>query len=128
MKRLFAILLALALIAMPAIAAPDYKALYEQAMTDATAWQDQAFALSAEVGRQKALVEDALKLYENAERDGDLLRAEIDRLTRELENRDSIIEIQAQQLKRLMGTERYTWLLAGILAGAVGGFVVAPGK
>jgi len=128
MKRLFAIVLALALIAMPAIAAPDYKALYEQAMADALAWQDQAFELSAEVGRQKALVEDALKLHENAERDSDQLRAEIGRLTKELEARDSIIEIQAQQLKRLMGTERYTWLLAGILAGAVGGFVVAPGK
>ena len=128
MKRLFAILLALALIAMPALAAPDYKALYEQAMADALAWQDQAFELSAEVGRQKALVEDALKLYEDAERDGDLLRAEIDKLTKELEARDSIIEIQTAQLKRLMGAERYTWLLAGILAGAVGGFVVAPGK
>jgi len=128
MKRLFAIVLALALIAMPALAAPDYKALYEQAMADALAWQDQAFELSAEVGRQKALVEDALKLHENAERDSDQLRAEIGRLTKELEARDSIIEIQAQQLKRLMGTERYTWLLAGILAGAVGGFVVAPGK
>ena len=128
MKRLFTILLALALIAMPALAAPDYKALYEQAMADALAWQDQAFALSAEVGRQKALVEDALKLYEDAERDGDLLRAEIDKLTKELEARDSIIEIQAQQLKRLMGTERYAWLLAGILGGAIAGFVVAPGK
>ena len=128
MKRVFAILLALALIAMPALAAPDYKALYEQAMADALAWQDQAFELSAEVGRQKALVEDALKLYENAERDGDQLRAEIGRLTQELEARDSIIEIQAQQLKRLMGTERYAWLLAGILGGAITGFVVAPGK
>lgn len=128
MKRVFAILLALALIAMPAIAGPDYKALYEQAMADALAWQDQAFELSAEVGRQKALVKDALKLYEDAERDGDLLRAEIDKLTKELEARDSIISLQAAQLKRLMGTERYTWLLAGILAGAVGGFVVAPGK
>lgn len=128
MKRLLIILLALALIAMPALAAPDYKALYEQAMTDALAWQDQAFALSAEVGRQKALVEDALKLYEDAERDGDLLRAEIGRLTKELENRDSIIELQAAQLKRLMGTERYAWLLAGILGGAITGFVVAPGK
>jgi len=128
MKRVFAILLALALIAMPALAAPDYKALYEQAMADALAWQDQAFELSAEVGRQKALVEDALKLHENAERDGDLLRAEIGRLTKELEARDSIIEIQAQQLKRLMGTERYAWLLAGILGGAITGFVVAPGK
>ena len=128
MKRLFAILLALALIAMPALAAPDYKALYEQAMTDALAWQDKCFALSAEVGRQKALVEDALKLYEDAERDGDLLRAEIGRLTKELEARDSIIEIQAAQLKRLMGTERYAWLLAGILGGAIAGFVVAPGK
>ena len=128
MKRLFTILLAVALIAMPALAAPDYKALYEQAMADALAWQDQAFELSAEVGRQKALVEDALKLYENAERDGDLLRAEIDKLTKELEARDSIIEIQAQQLKRLMGTERYAWLLAGILGGAITGFVVAPNK
>ena len=128
MKRLWIILLALVLISLPALAAPDYKALYEQAMTDALAWQDQAFALSAEVGRQKALVEDALKLYENAERDGDLLRAEIGRLTKELEARDSIIEIQAQQLKRLMGTERYTWLLAGILAGAVGGYIAAPSK
>ena len=128
MKRLFAILLALALIAMPALAAPDYKALYEQAMADALAWQDQAFELSAEVGRQKALVEDALKLYEDAERDGDLLRAEIDKLTKELEARDSIIEAQAAQLKRLMGTERYAWLLAGILGGAIAGFVVAPGK
>jgi uncharacterized protein HemX len=128
MKRLFTILLALALIAMPALAAPDYKALYEQAMADALAWQDQAFELSAEVGRQKQLVEDALKLYEDAERDGDLLRAEIGRLTKELEARDSIIEIQAAQLKRLMGTERYAWLLAGILGGAIAGFVVAPGK
>lgn len=128
MKRLFAIVLALALIAMPALAAPDYKALYEQAMADALAWQDQAFELSAEVGRQKQLVEDALKLYENAERDGDQLRSEIGRLTKELEARDSIIEIQAQQLKRLMGTERYAWLLAGILGGAITGFVVAPGK
>jgi uncharacterized protein HemX len=128
MKRLFAILLAVALIAMPTLAAPDYKALYEQAMADALAWQDQAFELSAEVGRQKALVEDALKLHENAERDGDQLRAEIGRLTQELEARDSIIEIQAQQLKRLMGTERYAWLLAGILGGAIAGFVVAPGK
>ena len=128
MKRLFAIVLALALVAMPALADPDYKALYEQAMADALAWQDQAFELSAEVGRQKALVEDALKLYEDAERDGDLLRAEIARLTQELEARDSIIELQAQQLKRLMGTERYTWLLAGILAGAVGGYIAAPSK
>jgi len=128
MKRLFTILLALALVAMPALAAPDYKALYEQAMADALAWQDQAFELSAEVGRQKQLVEDALKLYEDAERDGDLLRVEIGRLMKELEARDSIIEIQAAQLKRLMGAERYTWLLAGILAGAVGGFVVAPSK
>jgi len=128
MKRLFTILLALALIAMPALAAPDYKALYEQAMADALAWQDQAFELSAEVGRQKALVEDALKLYEDAERDGDQLRAEIGRLTQELEARDSIIEIQAQQLKRLMGTERFSWLLAGILAGAVGGYIAAPSK
>jgi len=128
MKRLFAIVLALALVAMPALAAPDYKALYEQAMTDALAWQDKCFALSAEVGRQKALVEDALKLHEDAERDGDLLRAEIARLTQELEARDSIIELQAQQLKRLMGTERYTWLLAGILAGAVGGYIAAPSK
>ena len=127
MKRLFTILLALALIAMPALAAPDYKALYEQAMADALAWQDQAFELSAEVGRQKQLVEDALKLYENAERDGDLLRAEIDRLTKELEARDSIIEIQAQQLKRLMGTERYAWLITGILGGAIG-YVLAPNK
>ena len=128
MKRLFTILLAVALIAMPALAAPDYKALYEQAMADALAWQDQAFELSAEVGRQKALVEDALKLHENAERDGDQLRAEIGRLTKELEARDSIIEIQAAQLKRLMGTERYAWLLAGILGGAITGFVVAPNK
>lgn len=127
MKRLLIILLALALIAMPALAAPDYKALYEQAMTDALAWQDQAFALSAEVGRQKALVEDAVKLYEDAERDGDLLRAEIGRLTKELEARDSIIEIQAQQLKRLMGTERYAWLITGILGGAIG-YVLAPNK
>jgi uncharacterized protein HemX len=127
MKRLFTILLALALIAMPALAAPDYKALYEQAMADALAWQDQAFELSAEVGRQKQLVEDALKLYENAERDGDLLRAEIGRLTQELEARDSIIEIQAQQLKRLMGTERYAWLITGILGGAIG-YVLAPNK
>jgi uncharacterized protein HemX len=128
MKRLFTILLALALIAMPALAAPDYKALYEQAMADALAWQDQAFELSAEVGRQKALVEDALKLYEDAERDGDLLRAEIARLTQELEARDSVIELQAAQLKRLMGTERFSWLLAGILAGAVGGYIAAPSK
>jgi uncharacterized protein HemX len=127
MKRLFTILLALALIAMPAIAAPDYKALYEQAMADALAWQDQAFELSAEVGRQKALVEDAVKLYEDAERDGDLLRAEIGRLTKELEARDSIIEIQAAQLKRLMGTERYAWLITGILGGAIG-YVLAPNK
>ena len=127
MKRLFTILLALALIAMPAIAAPDYKALYEQAMADALAWQDQAFELSAEVGRQKALVEDALKLYEDAEREGDLLRADIGRLTQELEARDSIIEIQAQQLKRLMGTERYAWLITGILGGAIG-YVLAPNK
>ena len=127
MKRLLIILLALALIAMPALAAPDYKALYEQAMTDALAWQDQAFALSAEVGRQKALVEDAVKLYEDAERDGDLLRAEIGRLTKELEARDSIIEIQAAQLKRLMGTERYAWLITGILGGAIG-YVLAPNK
>ena len=128
MKRLFTILLALALVAMPALAAPDYKALYEQAMADALAWQDQAFELSAEVGRQKALVEDALKLYEDAERDGDQLRAEIGRLTKELEARDSIISLQAAQLKRLMGTERYAWLLAGILGGAITGFVVAPNK
>lgn len=127
MKRLFIALLALALIAMPALAAPDYKALYEQAMTDALAWQDQAFALSAEVGRQKALVEDALKLYEDAERDGDQLRAEIGRLTKELEARDSIIEIQSAQLKRLMGTERYAWLITGILGGAIG-YVLAPNK
>jgi uncharacterized protein HemX len=127
MKRLWIILLALVLISLPALAAPDYKALYEQAMADALAWQDQAFELSAEVGRQKQLVEDALKLYENAERDGDLLRAEIGRLTQELEARDSIIEIQAQQLKRLMGTERYAWLITGILGGAIG-YVLAPNK
>jgi uncharacterized protein HemX len=127
MKRLFAIVLALALIAMPALAAPDYKALYEQSMADALAWQDQAFALSAEVGRQKQLVEDALKLYEDAERDGAQLRAEIGRLTKELEARDSIIEIQAAQLKRLMGTERYAWLITGILGGAIG-YVLAPNK
>ena len=128
MRRLLIILLALVLISLPALAAPDYKALYEQAMADALAWQDKCFALSAEVGRQKALVEDALKLYEDAEHDGDLLRAEIGRLTQELEARDSIIELQAAQLKRLMGTERYAWLLAGILGGAITGFVVAPNK
>lgn len=128
MKRLLTIMLALALVAMPALAAPDYKALYEQAMADALAWQDKCFELSAEVGRQKALVEDALKLYEDAEGDGDLLRAEIGRLTKELENRDSIIELQAAQLRRLMGTERYAWLLAGILGGAITGFVIAPNK
>jgi uncharacterized protein HemX len=127
MKRLWIILLALVLISLPALAAPDYKALYEQAMADALAWQDKCFELSAEVGRQKQLVEDALKLYENAERDGDLLRAEIGRLTQELEARDSIIEIQAQQLKRLMGTERYAWLITGILGGAIG-YVLAPNK
>ena len=128
MKRLFAIVLALALIAMPALAAPDYKALYEQALTDALAWQDKCFELSAEIGRVKGLAEDALKLHEDAERDCDLLRAEIARLTQELEARDSVIELQAAQLKRLMGTERYTWLLAGILAGAVGGYIAAPSK
>jgi cell shape-determining protein MreC len=127
MRRLLIILLALVLISLPVLAAPDYKALYEQAMADALAWQDQAFELSAEVGRQKQLVEDALKLYETAERDGDLLRAEIGRLTQELEARDSIIEIQAQQLKRLMGTERYAWLITGILGGAIG-YVLAPNK
>ena len=127
MRRLLIILLALVLISLPALAAPDYKALYEQAMADALAWQDKCFELSAEVGRQKALVEDALKLYEDAERDGDLLRAEIGRLTQELEARDSIIEIQAQQLKRLMGTERYAWLITGILGGAIG-YVLAPNK
>ncbi|MEA4884245.1 MAG: hypothetical protein VB144_11440 [Clostridia bacterium] len=128
MKRLLMVLLTLVLISLPALAAPDYKALYEQAMTDALAWQDQAFTLSAEVGRQKALVEDTLKLYEEAERDGDLLRMEIDRLTIALADRDSIINMQAIQLKRLMGTERYAWLLAGILGGAITGLVVAPGK
>ncbi|MDD4615263.1 MAG: hypothetical protein PHI40_07685 [Caldisericia bacterium] len=128
MRRLLIILLALVLISLPTLAAPDYKVLYEQAMADAIAWQDQAFALSAEVGRQKRLVDDALKLYEDAERDGDLLRAEIGRLTKELEARDSIIELQAAQLRRLMGTERYAWLLAGILGGAITGLVVAPGK
>ena len=128
MKRLWIILLALVLISLPALAAPDYKALYEQAMADALAWQDKCFELSAEVGRQKALVEDALKLYEDAERDGDLLRAEIARLTQELEARDSVIELQAAQLKRLMGTERFSWLLAGVLAGAVGGYIAAPSK
>jgi uncharacterized protein HemX len=128
MKRLLLFLLALALIAIPALAAPDYKALYEQAMADALAWQDKCFELSAEIGRVKGLAEDALRLHEDAERDCDLLRAEIARLTKEIENRDSIIETQAQQLKRLMGTERYAWLLAGILGGAITGFVVAPGK
>lgn len=127
MRRLLIILLALVLISLPALAAPDYKALYEQAMADALAWQDKCFELSAEVGRQKALVEDALKLHEDAERDGDLLRAEIGRLTQELEARDSIIEIQAAQLKRLMGTERYAWLITGILGGAIG-YVLAPNK
>jgi hypothetical protein len=127
MKRLWIILLALVLISLPALAAPDYKALYEQAMADALAWQDKCFELSAEVGRLKALVEDALKLYEDAEGDGDLLRAEIGRLTKELENRDSIIELQAAQLRRLMGTERYAWLITGILGGAIG-YVLAPNK
>ena len=84
MKRLLLILLALALIAMPAMAAPDYKALYEQALTDALAWQDKCFELSAEIGRVKGLAEDALRLHEDAERDCDLLRAEIARLTQEL--------------------------------------------
>lgn len=128
MKRLWIILLALVLISLPALAAPDYKALYEQALADALAWQDECFELSAEIGRVKGLAEDALKLHEDAERDCDLLRAEIARLTQELEARDSVIELQAAQLKRLMGTERYTWLLAGILAGAVGGYIAAPSK
>jgi len=128
LKRLAIILLALTLIAMPALAAPDYKALYEQALTDALAWQDKCFELSAEIGRVKGLAEDALKLHEDAERDCDLLRAEIARLTQELEARDSVIELQAAQLKRLMGTERFSWLLAGILAGAVGGYIAAPSK
>lgn len=127
MKRLAIILFALTLIAMPALAAPDYKALYEQAMTDALAWQDKCFELSAEIGRVKGLAEDALKLHEDAERDGDLLRAEIARLTQELEARDSIIELQAAQLRRLMGTERYAWLITGILGGAIG-YVLAPNK
>ena len=127
MKRiglLLAAFVVIGLLAMPIEAGVDYKGLYEQAMADAIAWQDQAFALSAEVGRQKALVEDALRLYEAAERDGDLLRAEIERLTTALKERDAIIEVQAAQLRKLMGTERYTWLMAGILAGAVGGYVV----
>ena len=130
MKRiglLLAALVVIGLLAMPIEAGVDYKGLYEQAMADAIAWQEQAFTLSAEVGRQKALVEDAVKLYEDAERDGDLLRAEIGRLTKELEARDSIIEIQAAQLKRLMGTERYAWLITGILGSAIG-YVLAPNK
>lgn len=127
MKRVGLILAALVVVGlftMPIEAGVDYKALYEQALTDAIAWQDQAFALSAEVGRQKQLTEDALALYEAAERDGDLLRAEIERLATALQERDAIIEVQAMQLKKLMGTERYTWLLAGVIAGAVGGYVV----
>jgi septal ring factor EnvC (AmiA/AmiB activator) len=127
MKRLALILAALAVcmaLAMPIEAGPDYKALYEAALQDAVTWQDKAFELSAEIARQKQLTEDALKLYEEAERDGDALRAEIANLTAAISERDAIIEVQAAQLKRLMGTERYVWLLGGILAGVAGGFVV----
>lgn len=127
MRRLVLILAALAVfmaLAMPTEAGPDYKALYEQAMTDAITWQDKAFELSAEIARQKKLTEDALKLYEQAEADGDTLRVEIANLTAAIADRDAIIEVQAAQLKRLMGTERYLWLLGGILAGVAGGMAV----
>ncbi len=127
MKKLILILAALALMVMCSVrieAGPDYKALYEAALTDAITWQDKAFELSAEIARQKQLIEDALKLYEDAERDCDALRAEIANLTAAISERDAIIEVQAAQLKKLMGTERYIWLLAGILAGVAGGYVV----
>jgi chromosome segregation ATPase len=109
---------------MPIEAGPDYKALYEAALQDAMTWQDKAFELSAEIARQKQLTEDALKLYEEAEADGDALRAEIADLTAAIADRDAIIEVQAAQLKKLMGTERYIWLLGGILAGVAGGYMV----
>ncbi len=126
MRRLVLILAALAVfmvLAVPIEAGPDYKALYEAALTDAITWQDKAFELSAEIARLKGLIEDALKLYEDAERDCDALRAEIANLTAAIAERDAIIEVQAAQLKKLMGTERYIWLLAGILAGVAGGYV-----
>ena len=126
MKKLILILAALALAVMCSVrieAGPDYKALYEAALQDAMTWQDKAFELSAEIARQKQLTEDALKLYEDAERDCDALRAEIANLTAAISERDAIIEVQAAQLKRLMGTERYIWLLGGILAGVVGGYM-----
>ena len=62
------------------------------------------------------------ELYEDAERDC-TRRAEIANLTAAISERDAIIEVQAAQLKRLMGTERYIWLLGGILAGVVGGYM-----
>ena len=126
MKKLALILAALALMVMCSVrieAGPDYKALYEAALQDAMTWQDKAFELSAEIARLKGLIEDALKLYEDAERDCDALRAEIANLTAAISERDAIIEVQAAQLKRLMGTERYIWLLGGILAGVVGGYM-----
>lgn len=129
MKRLLMLLLAAALIVgliiIPGLgaAAPDYKVLYEESMTTAQNWQDQAFILSAEIARQKQLTADALKLLEEAEADVDDLQEEVTRLTAEIASRDSIIEAQAKQLKSLMGVERFLWLIGGIIAGTAGGIV-----
>lgn len=136
MLRALAFVLMIALCGLPTVAGPDYRTLYEQALTlyeqalaDAASWQDQAFALSAEIGRQKDLVEEALKLHTEAEADVSRLAAEVERLAKALDERDAIIEMQAAQLRKLLGTERYTWLLAGLLAGVVGGYMVgSPGK
>lgn len=111
------------------VAGPDYKQLYEDAMATAIEWQDKCFTLSAEIGRQKSLVVEALALHAEAEADVTRLAAEVDRLVAAIAERDAVIEAQAAQLRKLLGTERYTWLLAGLLAGAVGGYVVgSPGK
>jgi len=129
MLRALAFVLMIALCGLPTVAGPDYRTLYEQALADAASWQDQAFALSAEIGRQKDLVEEALKLHTEAEADVSRLAAEVERLAKALDERDAIIEMQAAQLRKLLGTERYTWLLAGLLAGVVGGYMVgSPGK
>lgn len=123
MKRLGLVLVIVLLLSIP-VYALDYRAMYEEMVLVAEDWQNMCFELSAEIGRQKKLTEDALRLYREAEADNDRLIDEIAMLQELVKEQDALIELQSSQLKKLMGTERYTWLLMGLLAGTIGGHVI----
>lgn len=99
----------------------NYEELYKGALEQIAEWQSTAVSMSAEIAKQKGLVQEALKLYEEAERDVDLLKADIVKLTTEIAVKDSMINMQAAQLKKLNAASNWAWLLGGLLVGAGAG-------